>query len=230
MRQFLLTNDDGIDAPGLAALGQSLAGLGEGVVFAPDRCWSSQGHAVSTNRALRFEERGQGRWAIEGSPADCVRFGLQHARNRVDWVLSGINAGGNLGTDLAYSGTVAAAREAALRGCPAVAFSHYLRRDLPLRWDRASRWTAQILALLIDRGCEPGWFWNVNFPHLDSAKEDAEIVECLPDRAALPVGYRVEGNLAYLESDYHARPRGEATDVDHCFGGRITISRIRAHD
>ncbi len=138
--RLLLTNDDGIDAPGLRALEEAARHLGEAVVVAPEEVQSGCSHQVTTHGPIRVREVSPGRYALDGTPADCVRIGLQHVVPDAAWVLSGINMGGNLGADVYHSGTVAAAREAVLHGWPAVALSHYRRRDVPIDWDRAIRW------------------------------------------------------------------------------------------
>ena len=102
---------------------------------------------------------------MDALPADCVRVALHDFRERIDWVLAGINAGGNLGVDIYYSGTVAAAREAAIHGLPAIAVSYYHDRLLtPEDWRRASAWLRPILADILARPAPPGVFWNVNLP------------------------------------------------------------------
>src|SRR4051794_39363931 len=106
--RLLLTNDDGIAAPGLLALESAVRHLGaEFVVVAPASVCSGCGHRVTTDGTIRVEERTPGRFAVEGTPADCVRLALHALATGVDWVLSGINAGGNLGADVYHSGTVA---------------------------------------------------------------------------------------------------------------------------
>src|SRR5262245_15532886 len=129
--RMLLTNDDGIEADGLRALLEAARPFGDAVVAAPAGPQSGVSHAVTTGAAVRAEPRGPGRFAVAGSPADCVRVALSRLAPDAGWVLSGINHGGNLGADVYYSGTVAAAREAALHGWPAVALSHYRRRGMP---------------------------------------------------------------------------------------------------
>ena len=119
--RLLLTNDDGIDAPGLAALERVAALLGEVSVVAPLGHFSGCSHQVTTHRPLRVEGRGERRWAVAGWPADCTRVALRGLGVEADWVLSGINAGGNMWADVYISGTVAAVREAALLGRPGVA-------------------------------------------------------------------------------------------------------------
>ncbi|MBI5501948.1 MAG: 5'/3'-nucleotidase SurE [Deltaproteobacteria bacterium] len=121
---ILLTNDDGIEAAGLRALEQAMAALGEVWVVAPSGERSTCSHSLTLRRELPVERLGPRRWAVDGTPVDCVfvgMFGLLPRRPAV--VVSGINHGPNLGTDTIYSGTVAAAREGALRGVPSVAVS-----------------------------------------------------------------------------------------------------------
>ncbi len=130
--RFILTNDDGIDAEGLAALAQAAATLGPAVWVAPD--------SHHSGRPIRLSRRDEFRWAIDGTPADCVRVALAHVAPDADWVLSGANHGGNLGADVFHSGTVAAVREAALHGKPGVALSQYRRRGLDVDWARAAGW------------------------------------------------------------------------------------------
>jgi 5'-nucleotidase len=95
--KILLTNDDGIDAPGINALAEAMEGLGEVVIVAPDQAVSGCSHRATTHEALRVEERGERRYAVAGSPADCVRLAMLHLADDAEWVLSGVNDGGNLG-------------------------------------------------------------------------------------------------------------------------------------
>jgi 5'-nucleotidase len=126
--QILLTNDDGIDSPGIAVLRRAVDGLGDVHTIAPDRNNSAVARSITISRALHltatsFGEGFQG-FALDGTPSDCVRVGLLGIKApEPDLVVSGINLGANLGTDITYSGTVGAALEAALRGKPALAFS-----------------------------------------------------------------------------------------------------------
>src|SRR4051812_30677115 len=144
--RLLLTNDDGIDAPGLQALLDATRGLGKAVVVAPAGPQSGVSHAVTTGTAVRVEPRGPGRFAVRGTPADCVRVGLHRLCPDAAWVLSGVNHGGNLGADVHYPGTVAAVREAVLHGWPGVAVSHYRRRGAGVDWPRAAAWARPGLA------------------------------------------------------------------------------------
>jgi len=116
--KILLTNDDGWDAPGLEALKVLATELGDVYVLAPRDPHSYAGHRVTTDTALYLTETAPRQLTLTGTPADCVRVALTAVFPEVDWVLAGINRGGNLGADLFSSGTVAAAREAALLGKP----------------------------------------------------------------------------------------------------------------
>jgi 5'-nucleotidase len=223
--KFLLTNDDGFDAPGLAALREAVAGLGELVVVAPAEPQSGCSHQVTTGRPFRVR-RHDDVYVVEGTPADCVRVGLFHLAEGADWVLAGVNAGGNLGADVYVSGTVAAVREAALLGRPGVAVSHYRRRGEPFDWPRVVPWVRTVLADLLRRPTAPGGFWNVNLPHLAPDADAPTAVECPLDPGPLPVRFRREEELFHYDGDYHQRPRAAGSDVDVCFGGRIAVTRL----
>lgn len=226
--KILLSNDDGIDAPGLAALLDAARGFGEPIVVAPAGPQSGMSHAITWDRPVHLEARGPDNFAVHGTPADCARLGLLRVAPDVKWVLSGINRGGNLGADVYYSGTVAAVREAVLHGWPGIAFSQYLRDDLPLDWPRAARWTARVLTDLLARPIEPGLFYNVNFPHLEAAAPEPEIRFCALDPHPLPLSYRHEENdRHFYDGVYQSRARKAGSDVDTCFRGDISITEIR---
>src|SRR4051812_11358479 len=143
--KFLITNDDGIDAPGILALEEAARHFGELVVVAPTDVLSGCSHRVTTDSPLRIETRGPGRYAVAGTPADCVRLGLHRLVSDAAWVLSGINAGGNLGADVWHSGTVAAVREGVIHGWPGVAVSQYRKKNQPFDWARSAAWAALVL-------------------------------------------------------------------------------------
>lgn len=226
--KLLLSNDDGIDAPGLAALHSAARAFGEPVIVAPAGPQSGMSHAVTWEKSVRLEARGADRYAVHGTPADCARLGLLRVVADAKWVLSGINLGGNLGADVYYSGTVAAVREAVLHGWPGIAFSQYVRKDVPLDWPRATLWTARILTDLLAHPTAPGIFYNVNFPHLPSDAPEPGIVFCPLDPHPLPLSYRHEADDHHIyDGDYQARPRNPGTDVDTCFGGQIAVTQIR---
>jgi 5'-nucleotidase len=225
--KLLLTNDDGIDAPGLAALAEAARRLGPCVVVAPEDAHSGCGHRVTTDAALAFAERGPGRFAVAGTPADCVRVALHSLAPDANWVLAGINAGGNLGVDVWHSGTVAAVREAVLHGKPGIALSQYRRRDRPFDWPRAVAWTVPLLRDLLARPWQPGTLWNVNLPHPDPGAPMPAVVFCPLNPHPLPLSYRREGDRLHYDGNYHDRLRDDGTDVAVCFGGQIAVSLIR---
>ena len=198
--ELLITNDDGIDAPGIAALGVAAAGLGRARVVAPTQAVSGCGHSATTDRALRVERRSPTSYAVNGTPADCVRIAFHEFETPVDWVLAGINRGGNLGVDVYYSGTVAAVREAALHGVPGIAVSHYHNRPLSDQdWERAVEWTIPVLERLIAKPPKPGSFWNVNLPSdptgSTGSKNNAgpEVIFCPLDPSPLPLSFESGG-------------------------------------
>src|SRR5436190_6597989 len=162
--KILLTNDDGIDALGLAALADAAQTLGQLTWIAPHTHQSGCGHRVTTDGPIRLFRKDENRWAIDGTPADCVRVALFGLAKDVDWVLSGMNHGGNLGADVYISGTVAAVREAALHGKRAIAVSHYRKGNLEYDWERARRWMNRVLADVITQPLAVGQFWNVKLP------------------------------------------------------------------
>ena len=226
--RFLLTNDDGIDAEGLRALADAAAGAAGTLIAAPAEQRSGSSHATTTEREFRVVRRGANELVVDALPADCVRVALHDFRGCFDWVLAGVNAGGNLGVDIYYSGTVAAAREAAIHGLPAVALSHYRDRPLtPADWRRASGWIRPILADLLARQTPPGVFWNVNLPcPPEGDAEPPPVVECGVDTCPLQLAYsRENGGYAYA-GRYRQRGRAAGSDVDVCFGGGISLSRL----
>ncbi len=223
---MILTNDDGIDAPGLDALRRAAEGLGRKTIIAPDGPQSGCGHAVTTHRPIRVERRG-GEFAVEGTPADCVRLGLHHLATQAEWVLSGINAGGNLGVDVFHSGTVAAVREAVLHGRPGIALSHYIVKGRVLDWDRAIAWARRVLTLLMAKPYEPGTFWNVNLPHLEPDAPEPRIVFCPLDLSPLPLEFQVVDGICEYTGVYQSRARRPGGDVDVCFSGRIAVTLVR---
>jgi 5'-nucleotidase len=224
---LILTNDDGIDAPGMRALFEAAEGLGERRVIAPAGPCSGFGHAVTTRESFRVITRADGWVSVEGTPADCVRVGLHHLAPGARWVLAGINAGGNLGADVYHSGTVAAAREAALHGRAAIAISHYIARGRSIDWTEAARWTAWVLRDLLSRPCEAGTLWNVNLPHPAPGLPQPEMVECPLDPSPLPLRFLTDGDRVTYAGDYQSRARVPGADIAVCFGGQISLTKVR---
>ena len=231
--KLLLTNDDGVDADGLAALRRAVEDWADPVTVAPAGAFSGCSHRVTTDQAFLVRQRAPGCYVVEGTPADCVRVALGGVAPDTAWVLSGINHGGNLGADVHISGTVAAIREGVLHGWPGIALSHYHRKGVDaLDWDRAARWAAPLIRDLMQRPLQPGQFWNINLPHLAPDAADPEIVFCPLDRSPLPVSFHyegrvdAEGTLWRYNGVYHQRRREAGSDIDICFSGRIAVSLL----
>ena len=226
--KLLLTNDDGIDAAGLEALVSAARTIGDPIVVAPASPQSGVSHAVTWREGVRIEPRGEKRFAIHGTPADCTRLGLLRVVPDAKWVLSGINHGSNLGADMYYSGTVAAVREAVLHGWPGVAVSHYRKSGVDYDWARAVKWVTPILSEIMAKPIEAGLFYNVNLPILPAEVDDPEVVWCSLDPNPLPLNYRHEEESGlYYAGDYQLRHRTPGADVDVCFGGRIAVTAVR---
>lgn len=167
--QVLLTNDDGIHAPGLWALHDAFAARHQVTVVAPDRERSAVGHGITLHQPIRFEKsRFNGNaaaFAVSGTPADCVKLGLAELlASPPDLVVSGINPGANVGININYSGTVAAAKEAAMAGIPALAVSIMAPGNSHI--EAAARFAEALALQVMQRGLPVGTFLNVNFPDL----------------------------------------------------------------
>lgn len=161
---ILVTNDDGIAAPGIGALANAVEHLGEVWVVAPATEQSAMSHALTLHEPLRLQERGDRRFAVTGTPTDSVFFGVLHLLPRKpDLVLSGINRGPNLGDDVTYSGTVSAALEAAVMGIPAIAFSH-IKPTADVDYEDGALLAAQLATRVLAEGLPRGNYLNVNFP------------------------------------------------------------------
>ena len=174
--QILVTNDDGIAAPGIKALAEALHSLGNVTVVAPDRERSAAGHSLTLHAPLRVFELRPGWFAVDGTPTDCVNMGIHNLlRTRPDLVVSGINHGANMGDDITYSGTVAAAMEANLMGIPAMAVS--LATHTPSdHFPDAARVALQVATELTRHGLPHDTFLNVNVPDLPFNQIKAPLV------------------------------------------------------
>jgi 5'-nucleotidase len=223
---IILTNDDGIDAPGIQALLKAV-NTKKTIIAAPRDHQSGCGHQVTTSRAINLQQRSKNEYAIAGTPADCVRIATSQICQDIKFVLSGINAGGNLGVDAYISGTVAAVREAATQDIPGIAISQYRKGTQTVDWDLATKLTAEVLADLFQRSLKPGSFWNVNLPHLQPGDPDPHIVFCHPCTKPLPINYRIDGDNFYYVGEYAKRHRTPGTDVDVCFSGNIAVTLLK---
>lgn len=241
--RILLTNDDGIEAPGIATLYRAVQSYGDVQVVAPSKVRSACGHAVTFHRPLeawpQVMKDAEGRevaegMALYGMPADCVKVGLtRFVEEPVDLVLSGINAGCNVGVHTLYSGTVAAAREAAIMGVPAIAVSLFLdRRGDSIRWDRAERAAGAVLERLLDEPFPPGTFLNVNLPILDEAKEPKGICVAPANLSAMTDHYTGEADDAgryelKVGQQVSFGAVTEGTDAERLFAGYTTVTPLR---
>jgi 5'-nucleotidase len=161
---ILLTNDDGIEAEGLRTLEECLEGLGEIVVLAPDQERSAVSHGLTLRTALEITKLGDGHYSMNGTPADCIIYALANVLiSRPDLVISGINHGANLGDDIMYSGTVAAAREASRRGIAALAVSQAYDRS-PIQFKEGAKFVRKLVETVLEQKSAGGACLNVNIP------------------------------------------------------------------
>ncbi len=199
--RILVTNDDGINAPGLKVLTHIAKSLSDDVwIVAPESEQSAVAHSLTLRRPLRLRKLGRRRYSIDGTPTDCVLIAAHKilAERPPDLVLSGVNDGGNLAEDVTYSGTVAAAMEAALLGMRAVALSQVRPPSGLARFTVAERFASEVLQNLAGLSWSKDLLVNVNFP------------ACPPDRLSGTVvcrqGRRDEGTEVYEGHDPGGRP------------------------
>ena len=231
--QILLTNDDGIYAPGLAALEQELRRLGEVCVVAPAVEQSGVGHSITFLSPLVVKELFDGDrrrgWAVEGSPADCVKLGIfEFCKYRPDLVVSGINGGLNAGINVLYSGTVAAAIEGAFFEITSVAVS--LEYNEHARFDRAARLACDVIEqVLRNKGPSPQ-LYNLNIPTV--------ALERTPELRVVPMGVARYGEQYQKRHDPRGRPyfwavneppppkTEQETDLNSLAAGYVTLTPL----
>jgi len=236
--RILLTNDDGIHAPGFAVLEKIAAELSDDVwVCAPSEEQSGAGHSLTLHQPIRLQEHGERRFAVTGTPTDSVNFALRKllADQRPDLVLSGVNAGENLGDDITYSGTASAAMEAALAGIPAIALSQAFRNSGHLfasteGW--AARTLAPLLTLARDHALARRTLVNVNFPALpaEEVKGIRVVRQGFHDygRGSLVEGTDPRGKPYYwfgLQSFEHTLDHG--TDLEAVADGYVSVTPLQ---
>ena len=233
--RILLSNDDGVDAPGLAALYEAVADLGTVTVAAPTRCHSAAGHAITLKRPLPVDRTSLSSFrdadvlSIDGTPADCVRLAVRKLLPQPpQLVLAGLNAGANVGINVFYSGTVAAAAEAAMMNLPAVALSVELAAG-DADFARAAGIARDVLDRLLETGIEGGELINVNIPRAPTTPRGVRVVRQsvsgiediynrhLPD-------HPVESYL--LADDYRFLDRAD-DDVSALAEGFVTVTPLR---
>jgi 5'-nucleotidase len=235
--RILLTNDDGIYAPGLRAMRKELQRLGEVVVVAPATEQSAVGHSVTLNTPLIVqevldEEQGPMGWGVEGRPADCVKLALRELLPEPpDLIVSGLNAGSNAGINVLYSGTVAAAIEGAFFRCTSIACSLEYTRLRPLDFPKGAELARKVVEQIVARRPPQGTLFNVNIPSLD--RGPVRGIRVLPQNVA-----------PYVETfDRRTDPRGRVyfwtnsgytcpdplpdTDVTAMAEGYITVTPLQ---
>ena len=231
--RILLTNDDGIDAPGLKVLERIAGHLSDDLwVVAPRVEHSGAGHSLTLHAPLRVHRHSDRRFAIDGSPTDSVLVAIVQLMQEhgPDLVLSGVNRGGNLGDDVTYSGTVAAAMEATILGIPAIALSQVYRDDHPVKWKTGAHHAVELIRKLMRQDWPSGVFMNVNFPDVVAASvTGVEVVR---------QGRRKQGYQLIQRTDPRGRPyiwigrprrdpgTGADTDTDlvRSASGAITVT------
>ncbi len=242
--RILVTNDDGIHAPGLEVLEGIAAQLSDDVwTVAPETEQSGKSHSLTLHEPLRAREVAPRRLAVSGTPTDCVGLAVRHLLldRKPDLVLSGVNRGSNIADDVTYSGTVAGAMEGTTLGIPSIALSqaHGFRGHATdtevdqdaVPWHTATYFGARVLQALLDLDWPPGIFWNVNFP--DAEPEDVERFEITRQ------GRRDVNNL-FIDPRHDARGKPyfwlgfnrqlsnppEGTDLRAIYEGRITATPL----
>lgn len=228
--RILISNDDGVQAPGIACLARALAGIAEITVVAPDRDRSGASNSLTLDSPLRTSVRADGFISVEGTPTDCVHLAITGLLDQEpDMVVSGINAGANLGDDVLYSGTVAAATEGRFLGLPAIAIS--LVGSAALHYDTAARVALYLVERLRADPLPADTILNVNVP--DRPWED------LAGFQATRLGHRHKSAPVVRASDPRGRPiywvgppgegqdAGPGTDFHAVAGGHVSITPLQ---
>lgn len=244
--RILVTNDDGINAPGLAvleAIAAEIAGpSGEVWVVAPAFEQSGVAHKISYTHPMMIARLGPRRYAAEGSPADCVLAGLYDVLEgaRPDLVLSGVNRGNNAAENVLYSGTVGGAMEAALQGLPAIALSQYLgprTEDLTDPFEAARAHGTAVVRLLLERGLwdsgDYRLFYNVNFPPCPAA--EVRGIRVAPQGYRKDTAFGVEAHISpsgrrflWIKGGPQHMPAGAGSDAAVNLEGYIAVTPMRA--
>jgi 5'-nucleotidase len=193
---ILVTNDDGIRAEGIKALAAGMAHLGKVIVVAPENEQSATSHAITLDRPLRIKDYGNDKYGVSGTPADCLLMAVQGILcEKPDIVVSGINHGPNLGEDVMYSGTVAAAIEGFLMGISSIAFS--ITSWDPVSFDAASSIASKLTSKMLEGMEDETLLWNVNIPAIPLKKIEGIRLSSL--------GSRVYNDAVIKQTD----PRGK---------------------
>lgn len=231
--RILLTNDDGVRAPGIAAMAQALSGIGEVTIIAPSDNHSGTGHAITLSDPIyveRAEVAGKPATGLSGTPATCVRLAIANLMpQRPDLVVSGVNRGSNFGLNGYISGTVGAAREAAMQGIPAIATS--LDISGHPNYGPAAAMTAKVVEIVKAGGLPKGVFLNVNAPAgtelkgLKWTKQSSQMGTERFDEARTPYGRRLF--WSFFQQPTTAEPD---TDVAAALDGWVAVTPLRASE
>jgi 5'-nucleotidase len=231
----LITNDDGVDAPGLLALRQALTSIARVVVIAPDRNWSAAGHTKTLTRPLSIRTvklaDGSPAFCTDGAPSDCVALAtLGFVKEHIDAVVAGINHGPNLGDDITYSGTVAAAMEGSLAHIPSVAVSLDVYGRGKAHYDTAARFAAKVVARVLDDHLESDVLLNVNVPNRPPAEIAGVTITRLGKRIYRDVlDERPDpdhGTVYWIAGEPPTGLEEDGTDIQAVAQGRISVTPI----
>jgi 5'-nucleotidase len=233
-RRFLLVNDDGFGAPGLVLLEELVRRFSDDVwVVAPDDERSGSSHSISLTTPVRIRQMGERRFALKGSPTDCVLMAIWELMGEGPpvVVLSGINRGANLADDITYSGTAGPAMEGALLGLRSIALSQIFTIGGEAYWETARKYVPQVLERLLSCEWQPGTFVNVNFPDVPPEGVTGTRVTTLGMRA--PGSFRMERrtdarNVPYywVRLAYREGERVPGTDLDAAAANAISITPL----
>ena len=235
VNRVLLTNDDGIDAPGLAVLEQIAATLANEVwVVAPEHDQSGTSHSISLHQPLRYSRRGERRYGISGTPGDCVVMAVRHLMQDglPDLILSGVNRGANLGVETVFSGTVGAAMTGMLFGIPSIALSQTFSDPTAVRWDTARHLAPDVIRRLYAAGWDIHACINVNFPNV--APADAGPLTLTRQGVGLVKGINVvprtdPRGLVYHWLQFHREAVENAPDTETAVvaAGAVAVTPLR---
>lgn len=231
--RILVSNDDGINAPGLKVLEKIPKRLSDDVwVVAPESEQSASGHSLTLTLPLRVRRVSSRKFAVNGTPTDSVLLGVQHIikDKRPDLVLSGINAGGNLGEDITYSGTVAAAMEGTLLGIPSIALSQVRIYGENVRWGATEAHADGVIRKLVAEEWPRNVLMNVNFPDLPAADVGATEITVQGRRKigdAVAKGRDPRGyDYVWIGTERDEDPSFKGSDLKAVNEGRISITPL----
>jgi 5'-nucleotidase len=233
--RILLTNDDGIDAPGLAVGERIAAALAREVwIVAPEHDQSGVSHAVSLHHPVRLSQRGPRRWAVTGTPGDCVVMALSYLMKGAppQLLLSGVNRGANLGIETVFSGTVGGAMTGMMLGVPSIALSQAWSDYANIPWDTASTLGPDIIRRLLDIGWSLATCLSVNFP--DRSAADAGPLTLARQGAGSVQGMEVEARtdprgFTYFWVSFRRgeRDQGPESDIEAMNAGHVVVTPLR---